>query len=79
MSNKVPAFATVDPFDGMTGNAPGVLQNLVGGEWVSVSDVNKDIIDPMNGESFVEIPDTRDPGCRAIYCRAEELPENRVA
>ena len=60
MSNKVPAFATVDPFDGMTGSDPGVLQNLVGGEWVSVSDVNKDIVDPMNGEPFLDIPDTRD-------------------
>ena len=60
MSNKVPAFATVDPFDGMTGSDPGVLQNLVGGKWVSVSDVNKDIVDPMNGEPFLDIPDTRD-------------------
>jgi 1-pyrroline-5-carboxylate dehydrogenase len=60
MSNKVPAFATVDPFDGMTGSEPGVLQNLVGGEWVSVANVNKDIIDPMNGEPFLEIPDTQD-------------------
>lgn len=60
MSNKVPAFATVDPFDGMTGSEPGVLQNLVGGAWVSVSDVNKNIVDPMNGEPFLDIPDTRD-------------------
>ena len=60
MSNKVPAFATVDPFDGMTGSDPGVLQNLVGGKWVSVSDVNKDIVDPMNGAPFLDIPDTRD-------------------
>jgi 1-pyrroline-5-carboxylate dehydrogenase len=60
MSNKIPAFATVDPFDGMTGSEPGVLQNLVGGEWVSVSNVNKDIVDPMNGEPFLEIPDTQD-------------------
>jgi 1-pyrroline-5-carboxylate dehydrogenase len=60
MSNKVPAFATVDPFDGMTGSEPGVLQNLVGGEWVSVSNVNRNIVDPMNGEAFLEIPDTQD-------------------
>ena len=31
--SRVPAFATVDPFDGMTGEKPGSLQNLVSGRW----------------------------------------------
>ena len=29
----VPAFATVDPFDGMNANKPGRVQNLVAGAW----------------------------------------------
>ena len=59
MTDTVASFATVDPFNGMTGKAPGQLQNLVGGEWVSDSKTLS-IVDPMNGERFVEMPDTQD-------------------
>ena len=34
-NNIVSSFATVDPFDGMTGASPAQAQNLVGGQWVS--------------------------------------------
>ena len=54
------AFATVDPFAGMTGSAPGRLQNLVGGGWVDAAAYRDDIVDPLNGERFLEVPDTRD-------------------
>ena len=54
------AFATVDPFAGMTGDNPGKLQNLIGGNWVDVDSYRDDIVDPMNGETFLQIPDTRD-------------------
>ena len=58
--SRVPDFATVDPYDGMTGEKPGVLQNLVGGEWVDVDGDYEEIVDPMNGEIFLKIPNTRD-------------------
>lgn len=54
------SFATVDPFDGMTATNPGVVLNLVGGEWVSVADVRDDIVDPLNGAAFLTVPDTKD-------------------
>jgi 1-pyrroline-5-carboxylate dehydrogenase len=54
------AFATVDPFAGMTGDHPGKLQNLVGGQWVDVAAYREDITDPMNGEAFLQVPDTQD-------------------
>ena len=60
MKDKVAAFAAVDPFDGMTGEDPGRAQNLVGGHWVSVQRLRDDIVDPMNGSRFLEIPDTTD-------------------
>ncbi len=53
-------FATLDPFDGMSAANPGRLQNLVAGEWVAESEVREDIVDPMNGEAFLAVPDTRD-------------------
>ena len=36
MKDNVAAFATVDPFEGMTAEDPGRGQNLVGGRWQSV-------------------------------------------
>jgi len=57
---RVPDFATVDPFDGMTAAEPGLLQNLVGGQWVDSAGGYVDLIDPMNGETFLREPDTHD-------------------
>ena len=57
---NVPAFATVDPADGMTAADPGQVQNLVGGNWLDADHVRGDIIDPMNGEKFLVVPETRD-------------------
>jgi 1-pyrroline-5-carboxylate dehydrogenase len=62
MKDKVAAFATVDPFDEMTGKKPGHAQNLADGQWVSVEQLRDDIVDPMNGARFLEIPDTQDFG-----------------
>ncbi|MCO4811750.1 MAG: aldehyde dehydrogenase family protein [Gammaproteobacteria bacterium] len=53
-------FATVDPFAGMTGSEPGRLQNLAGGHWTDVGTYRDDIVDPMNGDAFLQVPDTQD-------------------
>lgn len=52
------SFATVDPFDGMTGQDPAILQDLVGGLWVD-GDKHRVVVDPMNGEAFIKVPDTQ--------------------
>lgn len=57
---RVPEFATVDPFDGMTPANPGMLQNLVAGQWVDGDGGYDDLIDPMNGEAFIKEPHTSD-------------------
>jgi 1-pyrroline-5-carboxylate dehydrogenase len=59
MTDRVTAFATVDPFAGMTARSPAQAQNLVGGKWVSDSKIQA-IVDPLNGERFLEMPDTQD-------------------
>jgi 1-pyrroline-5-carboxylate dehydrogenase len=56
---NVPAFATVDAAGGMTEAAPGRVQNLVGGRWVDADRIRDDIVDPMNGQKFLRVPDTR--------------------
>jgi 1-pyrroline-5-carboxylate dehydrogenase len=60
MSATWKSFATVDPFAGMTGARPGRLHNLVGGRWVDPGTFRDDIVDPLNGEAFLEVPDTTD-------------------
>ncbi len=54
------AFVTLDPFGGMTADKPGRLRNLVAGEWIEDKAVREDIVDPLNGEPFLEVPDTQD-------------------
>jgi 1-pyrroline-5-carboxylate dehydrogenase len=53
-----PHFATVDPFDGMTADDPGTVRNLLRGEWIDADRTRTDIVDPMNGEAFLTVPET---------------------
>ena len=53
-------FISVDPIDGMTQKKPGIVCNLINGKWVTTDNIRKDIVDPMNGEHFLHIPDTID-------------------
>ena len=57
-----PSFGTVDPFDGMHRGDPGIVQNLVAGNWVTVPEIRDDIPDPLSGNSFLRVPDTADLG-----------------
>lgn len=57
-SQSCPAFATVDPFDGMDATSRGVVQNLVGGKWAAAPQVRDDIPDPLFGGQFLDVPDT---------------------
>ncbi len=57
---RVPEFATVDPFDGMTAANPAILQNLVGGQWVDGDSDYYDLVDPLNGDIFVREPTMSD-------------------
>lgn len=56
----LPEFATVDPIDGMTESSPGSVRNLVAGIWADAARIRDDIIDPMTGQRFLDVPDTRD-------------------
>jgi len=60
MSAAWKAFATIDPFEGMNAATPGVAQNLVGGEWSSGTEFRDDLLDPLNGGTFLKVPDTTD-------------------
>jgi 1-pyrroline-5-carboxylate dehydrogenase len=56
----IPTFATVDPFNGMTPGEPGVVRNLLRGEWMDGERFREDIPDPLSGGRFLQVPDTGD-------------------
>jgi 1-pyrroline-5-carboxylate dehydrogenase len=53
-------FATIDPFDEMTAERPGVARNLAAGSWQDIATVRTDIVDPLDGSAFLRVPDTED-------------------
>jgi len=54
--HELPSWATVDPWD-MSDASPARAQNLAGGEWRETAEY-KAIIDPLNGDEFLHVPDT---------------------
>ncbi|HWM28061.1 MAG TPA: aldehyde dehydrogenase family protein [Woeseiaceae bacterium] len=58
--SELARFATLDPVTGMTAEKPGVVQNLLAGKWLDGDVLRDDVVDPMNGEAFLEVPDTRE-------------------
>ncbi|KAJ0402208.1 hypothetical protein P43SY_008072 [Pythium insidiosum] len=55
--SSLPSWATVDP-KAISGASPGVGFNLVRGEWVK-SSKTETILDPMNGDEFLQMPLTQ--------------------
>mmetsp|Transcript_10061 Transcript_10061/g.18301 ORF Transcript_10061/g.18301 Transcript_10061/m.18301 type:complete len:556 (-) Transcript_10061:239-1906(-) len=55
-SKAMPAWATVNPY-AMSGQQPAKSYNLVAGEWTEAK-TTRSIIDPLNGEKYLEIPET---------------------
>lgn len=58
MTPELKKIFTVDPFKGMSQEVPGEVCNLLKGKWVQGEVFRKDIPDPMNGENFLNVPDT---------------------
>ena len=55
--SSVPSWATVDPWS-MSAASPAVGQNLVGGKWCDAASQHS-VVDPLNGEAFLKVPDTK--------------------
>jgi 1-pyrroline-5-carboxylate dehydrogenase len=56
--SRVPTFASVDPFDGMSVDQPGIARNLLDGRWLEAEAFRADIPDPLRGGEFLRVPDT---------------------
>ena len=55
---NIPSYFTLDPHS-LSESNPFTGQNLVGGKWVD-SNHYQTIIDPMNGDKFINVPDTQE-------------------
>jgi len=51
-------FASIDPWE-VSGTKPHQGKNLLNGNWQS-SKFEQEVVDPMNGEVFMSMPDTKD-------------------
>ncbi|CAE8689343.1 unnamed protein product, partial [Polarella glacialis] len=72
--HPLPTWATVDPWKA-NGAAPAVGQNLQGGTW-SGSKMQRQIIDPLNGEKFLSIPDTSSEEAKVFAKNMKNVPKS---
>ena len=56
ISNALKTFSKIDP-ENISGKNPGKMYNLINGEWTTTKKYTE-VIDPMNGENFLLMPDT---------------------
>lgn len=66
-------WATVDPRT-LSGANPGRAQNLVAGKWKDAS-ASETVIDPLNGEEFLQIPDTSDQEVQEFISSSKSCPK----
>jgi 1-pyrroline-5-carboxylate dehydrogenase len=74
--SSVPSWATVDPWS-MSAASPATGKNLVGGEWVDAN-ATHGVIDPLNGETFALVPDTKESEAGPFIERMRTCPRSGV-
>lgn len=73
LMSAVPKWATVDPKT-MSGSTPAVCHNLVGGDWQTTPSTHE-VIDPLNGEPFIIIPDVTSDGLAPFINSMKSCPK----
>merc|ERR1719223_1244530 len=70
-ASSVPAWATVDP------EKPhmGIGKNLVGGQWGDAA-ATMDIIDPLNGQVMLTVPNTQEGEIAPFVARLKNCPRS---
>lgn len=72
--SSLPSWATVDP-NKISGQHPGQGFNLVHGEWVKGAK-NEPIVDPMNGEVFLNMPATQSSELEPFVTSMRSCPKH---
>ena len=71
---SIPSWATADPAT-MSAATPAIGKNLCGGEWTEARSQHA-VVDPMNGEAFVLVPDTQADEIGPFVQRLRECPRS---
>ena len=58
--NYLKSFATVHPVDGINEDRLGKCQSLLAGRWIDDVNYFDDILDPITGKPFLDVPKTED-------------------
>ena len=72
--SSIPSWATADPAT-MSAATPAIGKNLCGGEWMEARSQHA-VVDPMNGEAFVLVPDTQADEIGPFVQRLRECPRS---
>eukprot|EP00918_Siedleckia_nematoides_P074942 GHVU01163810.1.p1 GENE.GHVU01163810.1~~GHVU01163810.1.p1 ORF type:complete len:467 (-),score=82.04 GHVU01163810.1:133-1533(-) len=73
-SSVVAQFATVDPVS-LSGRRPHRIQNLLAGEWRDAKHT-VDVLDPLNGEPFIQAPDTKEAELPPFVASLARVPKS---
>ena len=73
-ASSIPPWATADPAT-MSAATPAIGKNLCGGEWMEARSQHA-VVDPMNGEAFVLVPDTQADEIGPFVQRLRECPRS---
>eukprot|EP00037_Helgoeca_nana_P006033 m.56011 g.56011 ORF g.56011 m.56011 type:complete len:589 (+) comp16929_c0_seq2:2596-4362(+) len=69
----IPSWATADPWT-MSEKNPATCLNLVGGKW-KAADASRVVVDPLNGDGFISVPDTSSGELEAFVKSAATCPK----
>lgn len=70
---KQPVWATLNP-ETLSAATPCKLQNLCAGKWQATKDYT-DIVDPLNGEVFIHMPNTKGKEVDEFVASAQSCPK----
>jgi len=73
-SGTVPVWANVDPW-AMSESSPHKMSNLVDGKWTDTQQYT-DVVDPMNGETFLKAPDASGAELEPFLTGARSCPKS---
>ena len=70
--STLPSWATVDPST-MSASQPATAQNLINGKWTNAAKTHG-IVDPLNGDVFINVPDTSASEVQGIIDAMKNAP-----
>lgn len=71
----MPGWATCDPYT-VNGSKPHTIQSICGGKWIEKAASYVTLIDPMNGDKFMSVPNTTDQEVQQFIASSQQCPKS---